>query len=97
LVTAADWESDVAALGSFLDTHVLEFAVVEDFAAFQAFYEFSVFVAAHNLHTWMLARWFLVYALRGSGRLGSHKSGRVPQQIETEARMRRNFRYFRPA
>jgi hypothetical protein len=32
------------------------------------------------LHTWMLARWFLVYALRGSGRLGSHKSGRVPQQ-----------------
>src|ERR1700678_243574 len=72
-----DRQSEVAACGSFFDRHVLEFAVVEDFAAFQAFYELSVFVAAHNLHTRMLARWFLVYALRGSGRLGGHKSGRV--------------------
>jgi hypothetical protein len=69
-------------LGSFLDAHVLEFAVVEDFAAFQAFHELSVFVTAHNLHAWMLARWFLVYALRGSGRLGGHKSGRV---LDTKA------------
>jgi hypothetical protein len=79
---APDRASEVAALGSFLDAHVLEFAVVEDFAAFQAFYELSVFVAAHNLHAWMLARWFLVYALRGSGRLGGHKSGRV---LDTKA------------
>jgi hypothetical protein len=77
LVTCPYRESDVAALGSFLDAHVLELAVVEDFAAFQAFHEFSVFVAAHNLHAWMLARWFLVYALRRSRRLGGHKSGRV--------------------
>jgi len=80
-VRAAHQESDIAALGSFLDAHVLEFAVVEDFAAFQAFYKLSVFVAAHNLHTWMLASSFLVYALRGRGRLGGHKSGRV---LETE-------------
>jgi hypothetical protein len=87
LVTAAAWDwanrnwanrdSEVAALGSFLDSHVFEFAVVEDLATFQAFYEFSIFIAAHNLHTRMLARGFLVYALRGSRRLGGHKSGRV--------------------
>jgi hypothetical protein len=67
LVTAADrdsahWDSKVAALSSLLDGHVFEFAVVEDVATFEAFYEFSVFIAAHNLHTRMLARWFLVYA-----------------------------------
>jgi hypothetical protein len=94
---APDRESEVAALGSLLDTHVLEFAVVEDLAAFQAFHEFSVFVAAHNLHTRMLARWFLVCALRGSGRLGGHKSGKVLNAKGGGTECAGIFGYFRLA
>jgi hypothetical protein len=69
--------SEVAALGAFLDTHVLEFAVFEDLAAFQAFHELSVLVAAYDLHARVLARWFLIYALRRRGQLGGHKSGSI--------------------
>jgi hypothetical protein len=63
------------AFGSFLNAHVLEFARFEYFSALQAFHKFSVFVAAHNLNTRMLAR--LVGVLRMRERLGGHKSGSV--------------------
>jgi hypothetical protein len=76
-VTSAGRQLEIAALSPFLDTHVLQFAGFEDLATLQALYEFSVFVAADDLHTRMLARWFLVCALRGSGRLGGHKAGRI--------------------
>jgi hypothetical protein len=70
--------SEIGAFASFLDTHVLQFAAFEDFAALQAFYEFSVFIAAHNLDTRMFAWWFLVCAGRErGGRLGGHKSRRI--------------------
>jgi hypothetical protein len=61
--------SKVAALGAILDAHVLEFAVFEDFAAFQAFDKFSVFVPAHDLHARVLARLLLIGALWRRGRL----------------------------
>jgi len=35
--------------------HVLEFTGLEDFAAFEAFHEFSVFFPGHDLHARMLA------------------------------------------
>jgi hypothetical protein len=54
--------------GALLDAHVLEFAGLEDLAALEAFDEFSVFLAAHDLHAWMLAR-LLVCVLRMRQRL----------------------------
>jgi hypothetical protein len=56
------------ALGAFFDTHVLEFAGLEDFTALEAFYELGVFLATHDLHTRVLAR-LLVSVLRMRQRL----------------------------
>ncbi len=42
-------------LRPFLDVHVLEFAGLEDLAAFLALDEFRVFIAAHDLHAEVLA------------------------------------------
>jgi hypothetical protein len=49
----------------FFNTHVFQFARLEDFTAFEALDKFGIFVAANNLHARMLARlsWFL--RLRG--------------------------------
>jgi hypothetical protein len=44
------------AFSAFFDAHVLEFAGLEDFAAFETFHELGVFIAAHDLHPRMLAR-----------------------------------------
>ena len=41
---------------ALFDVHVFEFAGLEDLAAFQALDEFGVFIAAHDLHTRVLAR-----------------------------------------
>ncbi|MDT8069802.1 MAG: hypothetical protein ROO76_16695 [Terriglobia bacterium] len=37
----------------FLDRHVLEFTGFKDLAAIEAFDEFGVFVARHNLDAWV--------------------------------------------
>jgi len=34
----------------FLDVHVFEFAGIKDFSTFQAFHEFSIFIAGYDLH-----------------------------------------------
>jgi hypothetical protein len=56
------------AFGALLDTHVLEFAGLEDLTAFEALDELSVFLAAHDLHARVLA-WSLVCVLRMRERL----------------------------
>jgi hypothetical protein len=53
--------SCILILNAIFDIHVLELAGFEDFAAFFAFHEFRFLVAAHDLDTWMLARWLGVY------------------------------------
>lgn len=53
---------------AFLDAHVFQFARFKDFAAFQAFHEFSIFITAYNLHARVLAR-LLFCILRLGGRL----------------------------
>jgi hypothetical protein len=65
---------------SFFAAHILEFAGLEDLAAFFALDEFTVFVSADDLHTRVLAGLPGNYALRGRGRLGGHRSGKVPQE-----------------
>ena len=49
------------------DGHVFEFAGFEYLAAFQAFNEFGVFFAGHDLHTRVLAFWHVTSLL---GELG---------------------------
>jgi hypothetical protein len=62
--------------GAVFDRHVLEFARFKDFAAFQAFYEFGVFFACHDLHAGVLALCHIAALLGRLGRRGwSHKSG----------------------
>jgi len=46
------------ALGALFDAHILELARLEDFTAFEALYKLGLFVAADDLHAWMLARLF---------------------------------------
>ena len=53
------YDSWASSFGAFFDAHVLEFAGLENLAALQALDEFGVFVAAHNLHARVFAR-FLV-------------------------------------
>jgi hypothetical protein len=43
-------------LDAFFDTHVLQFAGLEDLAALETFHKFGVFIATDDLHTRMLAR-----------------------------------------
>jgi hypothetical protein len=45
----------LAALSALFDAHVLKFAGLENVAAFQAFDELGVILAAHNLHARVLA------------------------------------------
>ncbi|MFZ0417876.1 MAG: hypothetical protein WAM04_07210 [Candidatus Sulfotelmatobacter sp.] len=44
------------AFDALFDTHIPQFAGFEDFAALKAFHELGIFVAADDLHTWVLAR-----------------------------------------
>jgi len=54
------------ALAAFFNAHVFEFTGFEDFATFQALHKFRIFVAAYDLHTWVLARLLLrVLSMRG--------------------------------
>jgi hypothetical protein len=63
----------VFAFGALLDAHILKFAGLEDFPAFEALHELGIFVAAHDLHAGMLTG--LACALRMRKRLRGHKSG----------------------
>jgi hypothetical protein len=56
------------AFGAFLDTHVLEFAGLEDLATLKTFDELGVFITAYDLHARVLAR-LLASALRMRERL----------------------------
>jgi hypothetical protein len=61
------------------DGHVFEFAGFENLAAFQAFNEFGVFFASHDLHTRVLAFWHVTSLLGDWGlRDWIHKSGLFP-------------------
>src|SRR5229473_1583003 len=65
------------AFGALFDAHVFEFTRFEDLAALQAFHEFSIFLAADDLHARMFAR-RLVCVLRARERLRAHKSETIP-------------------
>lgn len=84
------------ALGAFFDAHIFEFAGLEDFAAFEAFQEFRIFFAAHDLHARMFAR-LLACVLRLRERLRGHKSGGVALLKFPGKAIRGNSRYFSPA
>jgi len=56
---ARNWGSELAALSALFNVHVFEFAGLEDLAALHAFDEFSFFVTADDLHTWVFARLLL--------------------------------------
>jgi hypothetical protein len=47
--------------GRILDCHILEFAIFEDFAAFQALNKFRILIASDDLHTRVAA--FLVHGI----------------------------------
>jgi len=51
----SELQSGFAALRAVFNAHVLEFAGLEDLAAFHALNEFSFLVAAHDLHTRVFA------------------------------------------
>jgi hypothetical protein len=83
--TAGSHSGFILQLGLF-DGHVFEFARLENLATFQALYVFRIFVAGHNLHTWVFARGLIrtrFLASRGlSARIwssrrrdGRHRSG----------------------
>ncbi len=76
----------LAFLNSLLDVHIFEFAGFEDVAALDAFDEFSVLIAAHDLNARVFARlpWTCVWLRR---RLQSHKSGGVASSNERGARI----------
>jgi hypothetical protein len=78
------------ALGAFLDAHVLEFAGFENFTALETLHEFSVFVAAHDLHARMFAG-LLGGVLRLRKRLRGHKYGNDTLVEYAEERIRGNF------
>jgi hypothetical protein len=67
----------VLMLGALFDSDVLQFARLENLAAFKALHEFGILVPAHKLHAGVLARTI-------TGRLGrrlcAHKSGRRPRE-----------------
>jgi hypothetical protein len=69
-------------LSSFLNTHILELARFEYFAALEALYKLGIFVAADDLHARMLTRFIGILRLRE--RLGGHKSGSVPSPSNGE-------------
>jgi hypothetical protein len=54
-------------LDALFDIHVLELAGLENLAAVFTFDKFSILVAAHDLHTKMLAGLRFTYALRRRG------------------------------
>jgi hypothetical protein len=80
LLTKTRKRSDLAFLRSLFDIHILEFAGLEDFAAFLALDELRILVPANDLHARMLARLLGFRGWRRSGRLWGHKSGRFPQE-----------------
>ena len=49
------YDSSDSPSARFLDAHVFQFAGLEDFATLQAFHEFRIFFAAHDLHARVLA------------------------------------------
>ena len=80
------------AFGAFLDAHVFEFTRFEDLAALQAFHEFSIFLAADDLHARMFAR-RLVCVLRARERLRAHKSETIPSSNTRRKRFAGISRY----
>lgn len=56
------------AFGAFFDAHVLQFAGLENFAALEALHEFSVLIAAYDLHARVFAG-LLIRILRLEERL----------------------------
>jgi hypothetical protein len=89
-------KSDLSFLDIFFDIHVLEFAGLEDLAAFLTLDKLRILVASYDLYARMLARLLLVTALRRSGRLWRHKYGRF-RKNSRGCLFRWNFRYFRLA
>lgn len=89
-------ESDLAFLRTLLNIHVFEFARLKDLAALFTFDELRIFVSAHYLHAWMLARLLDITALR-RGRLRRHKSAGSPTSKVAGRVSPRISRYFRPA
>src|ERR1700756_3122725 len=71
--------SDLRILNAVLNVHVLEFTGLEDLAAFFALHEFRFLVAAHNLHTWVLAGLLCAYVRRRDRRLCGHVIRIVPK------------------
>jgi hypothetical protein len=61
--------SDLTFLGALFDIYVLEFAGLEDVAAFLALDELRILVPGNDLHAWVLARLLHITALGRSGRL----------------------------
>jgi hypothetical protein len=60
----------------FFDGHIIEFAGFEYLAAFEAFNEFGIFFACHDLHTRVLTFWHVTSLLGELGRRDwIHKSG----------------------
>lgn len=49
-------KSKFAFLGALFDIHVFEFTGLKDLAAFLALDKFRIFIAADDLHAWVLAR-----------------------------------------
>src|SRR5229473_2763164 len=81
------------AFGALFDAHVFEFTRFEDLAALQAFHEFSIFLAADDLHARMFAR-RLVCVLRARERLRAHKSENIPSSNARRKRFAGISRYF---
>src|SRR5215472_13601490 len=71
-------KSGILILNPIFNVHVLELAGFEDLPAFLAFHKFRFLVAAHDLHTRVLARLLGVYVRRRGGRLGGHVIRMVP-------------------
>jgi hypothetical protein len=61
-------------LRAIFDVHVFKLTGLEDFAALFALDEFSILVAAYDLHTRMLTRLLRTYVLWRGGRLRRHIS-----------------------
>jgi hypothetical protein len=81
---------------ALFDTHVLEFAGLEHFAAFQAFHVFGVLLTAHDLDAWVFAGWALNYLGAGWRHFRSHKSGDSIVKKGGGTGFTGISRYFRP-
>ena len=81
------------AFGALFDAHVFELTRFEDLAALQTFHEFSIFLAADDLHARMFARRFFC-VLRARERLRAHKSETIPSSNARRKRFAGISRYF---